>query len=465
MILSVLSLFIYILNSAFGYLQIYEDDLIKTSLVQNLSSTIKNNSMNFKNVIKSNTNENNLNYDNSIEPVWNAWNSVKNSVDSSQDIFFQIESIRYGLIAYIDTTTSAINSMYTDQKLFSEQTLKAMRIDEYISGYLHLLINLRLEESTKLHEDQKEKVSKIRVISFITIAVIGIVCLLFSNFFSKTLTNPIINLAKNSRLMAKGNLNVKTIKATSNDEIGVLTNSFNDMSQSISLMVESLKDKAKIEKQHFEDEVKLIDMGKSLKEAQFLSLQSQINPHFLFNTLNTIARTSMFEQATKTVRLIESLSSIFRYNLNNQEKSVTLKEELEIVDEYMFIQKTRYGNRINFNIHNNIKHTNVKIPIFTLQPLIENAVKHGIEPKEEGGDISIIINKSNEYVVIKIVDTGVGFDLNKIKEVKDESTSIGLMNVQKRLALKFNGQQTFNINSEVSYGTTITITIPEEIIV
>ena len=264
--------------------------------------------------------------------------------------------------------------------------------------------------------------------------------------------------------IAEGNLNVKKVSVSSHNEITVLINSFNRMSSNINQMVESLKDKAKIEKQHYEDEMKLIDMRKTLREAQFLSLQSQINPHFLFNTLNTIARTSMFEQAPKTVRLIECLSNVFRYNLNNQDKTVSLKEELEILDEYMFIQQTRYGKRLEFTIENRIDVSHIRIPIFTLQPLVENAVKYGIEPKEDGGRISIVVDRNDEGILIRLEDTGIGFDVNNRKGNKNssESTGIGLGNVQKRLALKFDGKEQFTIHSIIGAGTVVEILIPED---
>ena len=464
LILSVTFLFFYILNNAFVYLQIYEQDLIKTSLVQNLSGTIKNNNAKFKNVIRNDNSENINEFENTIEPVWSSWNKVKNNGNTSHDAFFQIESIRYGMLAYLESAKLSIASVNNDQEIFTEQLLKAGRIENYLDNYLDILINVRLDESSMLHENQKEAVSRIRIISFIGIFLIGVISLLFGNFFSVTLTKPIIDLAHNTLKMAEGNLKVKTVTAQSNDEIGVLTSSFNIMSKNINEMVESLKDKAKIEKQLFEDEVKLIDMGKSLREAQFLSLQSQINPHFLFNTLNTIARTSMFEQAPKTVRLIECLSSVFRYNLNNQEKVVPLEEELEILKEYMFIQKSRYGDRISFIIEKNTDISHIRIPIFTLQPLVENAVKHGIEPKEEGGSITITVDKGDNEILISIIDTGVGFDLKKVNfnEPSINSSGIGITNVRKRLALKFSELTIFEIKSTINSGTVISISIPEQ---
>ena len=296
-ILSVTILYFYILNNAFGYLKIYEEDLIKTSLVHKLSGAIKTNNEKFENAVRDYNSDNIEMFENTIDPVWKTWNRVKNDAQKSQDAFFEIEAIRYGMLSYLESAKISLTSVYTDQKLFSEQLLRAKRIEDYIETYLDRLINVRLEESSKLHESQKKAVSQIQRISFLGIFFISLISLLFGNFFSVTLTKPIIDLAANTLKIAEGNLKVKKVSVSSHNEISVLINSFNRMSGNINEMVESLKDKAKIEKQHYEDEVKLIDMGKSLREAQFLGLQSQINPHFLFNTLNTIARTSMVEQA------------------------------------------------------------------------------------------------------------------------------------------------------------------------
>ena len=464
LILSVTILYFYILNNAFGYLKMYEEDLVKTSIVRNLSSTIKTNNETFEKAVRDYSSENVEAFEDSIDFVWKAWNMVKNDANTSQDAFFEIQAIHYGMLAYLESAKSSLASYNSNQKVFSEQLLRANRIDDYLETYLDRLINVRLEESSRLHESQKQAVSQIQRISFLIIIFIALLSLLFGNFFSVTLTKPIIDLAANTLKIAEGNLNVKKVSGSSHNEITVLINSFNRMSSNINQMVESLKDKAKIEKQHYEDEMKLIDMRKTLREAQFLSLQSQINPHFLFNTLNTIARTSMFEQAPKTVRLIECLSNVFRYNLNNQDKTVSLKEELEILDEYMFIQQTRYGKRLEFIIENRTDVSHIRIPIFTLQPLVENAVKYGIEPKEDGGRISIVVDRNDKGILIRLEDTGIGFDVNNRKGNKNssESTGIGLGNVQKRLALKFDGKEKFTIHSIIGEGTVVEIVIPEE---
>lgn len=464
LILSVTVLYFYILNNAFGYLKIYGEDLTKTSLVQDLSGAIKSCNEQFETAVRDYNEENIVLFEDSIKTVWDTWGRVKSNANTSQDALFEIQAIRYGMLAYLESANTTLSSFYSNQILFSEQLLRANRVKEYLETYLDRLINVRIEESSTLHQNQKDAVSHTQRISFLGIFLISLVSLVFGNYFSVTLTKPIIDLAANSQRIAEGDLSVEQVSLSSHDEIGVLINTFNRMSGNIHEMVESLKDKAKIEKQHYEDEMKLIAMGESLKEAQFLSLQSQINPHFLFNTLNTIARTSMFEQAPKTVRLIECLSNVFRYNLNNQDKAVSLKEELDILNEYMFIQKTRYGQRIRFSIENSIDVSRIGIPIFTLQPLVENAVKYGIEPKEEGGAIEIMVEREETGVLVKVKDTGVGFDLNaRDRESPSRgSTGIGIENVKKRLSLKFGGKERFSIHSVIGEGTVVEIFVPEE---
>jgi hypothetical protein len=219
-----------------------------------------------------------------------------------------------------------------------------------------------------------------------------------------------------------------------------------------------------------EDEVKLAEMDRSLKEAQFLSLQSQISPHFLFNTLNTISRTSMFEKAPNTVKLIESLSSIFRYTLNRQNRMVALSEEIDILNEYIHIQKIRYGDRLMFETICDVDLSRINIPIFTLQPLVENAIKYGIEPNEKGGRITLIIEQIDRMIRLKISDTGPGIPEDMIKRIlldngricSEQSTGIGISNVRRRLSIAFQGRGTFDIQSIMGEGTTIILTIPGE---
>jgi sensor histidine kinase YesM len=306
--------------------------------------------------------------------------------------------------------------------------------------------------------------------------------------------------------MAEGELNVEEIRLSYRDEIGVLTRSFNRMRRKINGMIQSLEDKVEIEKQLREDELKIAEMNRSLQEAQFLSLQSQISPHFLFNTLNTISRTSLFEKAPETVRLIEALSKVLRYTLNEQNKVVPMSEEVKILEDYMHIQQSRYGERLGYRTEFSVPLDEVKLPIFTLQPLVENAIKYGIEPAEEGGEIFISAHSEDgapgsqaggdhkaggvddedgvdhkaavpvsqaapdrgKNIIIRIEDTGIGIDDETLRRLSGarapslsgSSSGIGISNVRRRLNLVYGGGETLKIEHRPGGGTIITITIP-----
>ncbi len=451
-------------------MEIYELDLKRNSLVHNLKTLIKDNNKTFENYIISSEKALLDEFNNGMTDIWLAWNQVQEIANTSIDADFQISAIRYALLAYLDSVNNTFRYKDTEGEEFISYILKARRINNYLESYLEELIRIRLSEGSELHSFHVGKVNLVRIISFIVIIFIGVLFLVFGTFFSESIARPIRQLADISMKMASGNLEVEGVKVPYKDEIGILTDSFNRMSRNIHNMVKSLEDKVKIEKRLREDEVKLAEMDRSLKEAQFLSLQSQISPHFLFNTLNTISRTSMFEKAPNTVKLIESLSSIFRYTLNRQNRMVALSEEIDILNEYIHIQKIRYGDRLLFEMICDVDLSRINIPIFTLQPLVENAIKYGIEPNEKGGRITLIIEQIDRMIRLKISDTGPGIPEDMIKRIlldnsricSDQSTGIGISNVRRRLSIAFHGRGAFDIQSIMGEGTTIILTIPGE---
>ncbi|NQT60549.1 MAG: histidine kinase [Bacteroidetes bacterium] len=461
---------IYTLINAFKYLKIYEQDLIKNTAIHNLQTSIIENNVAFENYIMY-SDKNSLNlFNNKIPEIWSNWSHVYETSKTNRLAYYQISAIKYAFLAYIESANKTLEYKEISESSFIDHLLKTRRINGYIERYFKDLVQIRLEEGSQLHSVQINRVIVIRTISFLGIILISVLFLFFGTFFSSSVTKPIRELAARSLKMAEGNLKASHFNVPYKDEIGVLTNSFNKMSTNINEMIKSLEEKVEIEKKLHEDEVKIIEMNRSLKEAQFLSLQSQISPHFLFNTLNIISRTSMFEKAPKTIKLIESLSNIFRYTLNKQNRIVPLNEEINILIEYMYIQKIRYGERLSFKVICDFDLSCINIPIFTLQPLIENAIKYGIEPKEEGGSITLIIEQVKKAIRLKIEDTGIGIPQNMIEKIlsndeqilSSESTGIGISNVKRRLNIVSHGKGSFDIQSDLGKGTTIIIIIPGE---
>nr|6SWJ_A Chain A, Histidine kinase [Geobacillus stearothermophilus]6SWK_A Chain A, Histidine kinase [Geobacillus stearothermophilus] len=204
--------------------------------------------------------------------------------------------------------------------------------------------------------------------------------------------------------------------------------------------------------------------------------QSQINPHFLFNTLNTVAKMAYLEDAQQTSRLIEAVAAILRYNLGDLQRTVTLADEVRIAREYFFIQQTRFFDRIKFSLEAEPSCLDQPIPPLTLQPLIENAFIHGIETYEQGAELSVSVFAENGRVVVEVRDNGVGMDEQVKAELealirgeeprtrreqgRGHSTGIGLHNVIRRLQLFYGVMDVAEIESALGKGTTVRLWLP-----
>lgn len=174
------------------------------------------------------------------------------------------------------------------------------------------------------------------------------------------------------------------------------------------------------------------------KEMQISLLRSQINPHFLFNTLNSISTLihSSKEQARK---LITNLSDIFRYALDSHGKElVKLSDEIEFIENYLRIQQVRFGDRLQFQKDIDATCLNIEIPPMILQPLVENSVKYGIAPKEDGGTISLLVRRSGKVILFEVNDDGLGSNAKKVMD--GSSSGIGMSNTDLRLKSYFGPQ-------------------------
>lgn len=202
-------------------------------------------------------------------------------------------------------------------------------------------------------------------------------------------------------------------------------------------------------------------------EAQLNLLQSQINPHFIHNTLNTVSYLALKHNAKDIKDLITSFNILLRSSMSIDTVFISIEEELECVRSYLNIQKYRYDDIFDFSYEASEELRKCIIPKLILQPLIENALLHGIIPKEERGVISVAFKKIKQNIKITVSDNGVGMDedLTKLinrhnKKYKEGFNNIGLSNVIKRLHLYFGNQYPFDINSAVGIGTVVTFFIP-----
>lgn len=205
---------------------------------------------------------------------------------------------------------------------------------------------------------------------------------------------------------------------------------------------------------------KLNKLAEGVQAAELKALRAQIHPHFLFNALNTISsfcRTNPM----KAKDLILDLSNYFRKTLKRDEDFVTLKEEIHLIESYLNIEQARYGPRLKvyFNIPEEI--LNFKVPVFLLQPLVENSIKHGIYNKKDGGCVFINAENTFKNIILEVADTGVGMDNKRYEEVITKWPGIGLKNVNDRLKLLYGPQYGIDIKSVYGEGTKIKLIIPK----
>jgi sensor histidine kinase YesM len=228
--------------------------------------------------------------------------------------------------------------------------------------------------------------------------------------------------------------------------------------------------KASMEKEQQMMERELL-MENHLKEAQLKYLQSQINPHFLFNSLNAGAQLAMMEDAERTGIFVEKMADFFRYNVKKGQEDATLGEELEAVDNYIYILNVRFAGDIHFSKEVDESLENVRMPSMILQPVVENAVNHGIRDIEWEGKIHLTVTGDADYIRISVKDNGKGMTQEQIEGVlsgnrehrneEGDSTGIGMNNVISRLELYYEESGLMEINSEgEGKGTETVIYIP-----
>lgn len=207
----------------------------------------------------------------------------------------------------------------------------------------------------------------------------------------------------------------------------------------------------------------------ALQSAQLQALQSQINPHFLFNSLTLVGYTALEEQAPRTEEIAYSLSDLLRYSLRNTATLVTLGEEVDMIERYLSIQKMRFGERLERKIEIESSLTQTRLPCMTLQPLVENAVVHAVEPLTSPVMIYVRAWRESEWMILEIADDGPGMASEVVQAVNarafyketDRKSSLGLKNVLQRLEGEYGDRFCFRLESKIGRGTRVLLKLPQ----
>jgi len=296
---------------------------------------------------------------------------------------------------------------------------------------------------------------------------VSIVFIFFSFWISRSISTPIELLAERAARASSGDFEDRGQAIRADAEIQVLVDSFNHMIAQIRNLIRGMEEKSSLERKLKEEEIKLLKIENSLRESEMQTLQSQINPHFLFNTINTISALASIEEAAMTGKLLQDMSNILRFSLKKAKEKASIREEIEIIKNYLNIQRTRFGDRITTVIEADAEALDEKIPPRLLQPLVENAMIHGLEPKEGIGTLTIRVARESAHVKIEITDDGVGMEEEEFMKIQrlciepelNNWNKLGIVNVIRRLKLTY-GENVLIIESRLKKGTTVSIAIP-----
>lgn len=342
------------------------------------------------------------------------------------------------------------------------------KLYEYINSYSYKLNNLRFKMNSANYQLLLSAMNVLYKLCIAVMLVVYALGLVVTTLLVRNMIRPLTALSNTAHEVAKGNLNVPQLPVVVEDEVGIVTRSFNQMLESIRQSIDQLKDSMERQAQMKERELL---METHLKEAQLKYLQAQINPHFLFNSLNAGAQLAMMGDADKTGVFLEKMADFFRYNVRKMEEDAMLWEEVEAVDNYIYILNVRFAGDIHFSKEVDESLENVRMPSMILQPVVENAVNHGIRDIEWEGKIHLTVTGDADYIRISVKDNGKGMTQEQIEGVlsgnrehrneEGDSTGIGMNNVISRLELYYEESGLMEINSEgEGKGTEAVIYIP-----
>ncbi|MEK3884977.1 histidine kinase [Paenibacillus sp. PL2-23] len=361
----------------------------------------------------------------------------------------------FALTSYMNLIDSLVETMdrslvfqsEKETEASSEAFTEATRISKYISEMTLTLIDTELRTYDRFYRGIIEQSQELNRLGIWLLLLITFLLLVFTYWFSLSITRPVLKLTQAAKELSRGRFDLE-VEVKSNDEISFLAKMFDRMRININNLISEIQQKAQLENEL--QQSKLL-----LQESQLRSLQSQINPHFLFNTLDTLSKKAYLEGSEETSDLLVSVAGLLRYNLKRLDRSVTLYEEVKVMGQYIDIQKARFTERLRLHTDMDESCLHVQIPGLTLQPIIENAVIHAIEPEEEGGNIWFRIIDGGERVIIEIEDDGPGMSADKMQSILEEhaveseghSTGIGFSNVIKRLRLFYGLEDVIDIES------------------
>ena len=321
-------------------------------------------------------------------------------------------------------------------------------IQDRISQYIYF----ESQSMESIRQQMDENTVLLTRFSVMTTAALFILLFVLSSVFSRSITKPLTGLVESAEQIGRGYFDVKA-KSEGSPEIQILADSFNSMAGQIGELVERNK----------QEQI-------NLRNLELKLLQAQINPHFLYNTLDNIVWLAEDDRKEDVEGIAAALSTFFRTSLSGGRDVISIREEVLHIRSYLEIQQFRYRDILTYSIETEEGCGDYQILKMTLQPIVENALYHGIKNKRGGGSISINIGRTEDRLVIKIRDTGIGMTPDQLTELirrvdgnlppEKGNEGFGLSNVAERLRLSYGESAGMIFHSEYGKGTEVVVQIP-----
>lgn len=387
----------------------------------------------------------------------------------SEEANAMLDDVRGLSRSYLATAEDALSAKRgRNIQRYREYYDNAEDLNSYLNAYIYSLNSLQFRSNSINYATLRQTFAQLELTSILVLLAVMMANLMITLGFTRAMTRPMTELADEANEISKGNFNVPELKVKSDDEIGIVTSAFNEMVVSIRGYIAQMKESMQKENEMKEKELL---MDSHLKEAELKYLQAQINPHFLFNTLNAGAQLSMMEGADTTYRYLQNVASFFRNKTNREKQVTTLSDEISLADNYIYIINVRFSGSIAYEKRVDEDLVNVSVPSMILQPIIENAVNHGVHDIDWPARIILSVYRTGDMITISVKDNGRGMSPEQVEDVLagrvsprkrgDETNGVGLGNVVSRLRLFYDREDVFDITSAGgNQGTEVLLYIP-----
>ena len=421
----------------------------------------------------------------SPESFQEEFQEIENHIDYLKQI--EISQEFYRIVTDIEQAMQSIRSgiLSMPEKSRGVKALKQY-YDEEFQTVLYAFNGIRMEETgisamlltagAQLQTHMTRYARRYGLLMVVLLVIWGLLMIRYGVKVGKRISAPIEKLTQEVLRVRRSKIEkLKPIEVDENKswEVEKLTDGFNQLVEQVARQWHIQEEKAELEKSLHEQTVENLRMAGLLQNSQMQALQRQINPHFLFNTLNMIMDTAYLEEAPETAELLKSAAAFLRYALDCCEKEVTLQRELQALGDYVFLQEKRFGDRIFFEFDLDETVEGAHLPALVLQPLVENAVAHGVGTYAKNAYIQIKTSRNSDgRIRIDVSDNGVGMNDEKLHALQMKIASaargeeseggIGLTNAAKKLFVFFHGQAETEVKSAENKGTRVSLFFPDD---